>query len=147
MTSFFDTLMAVPIIQMKTCDCHGIPMQWSRDPRRKAGGTWRCRERNKENSERYRRSGKAQAVGTRYQQSEKGKKSLRRYQNSAKGRAVKRRYETKRLRVKAGGVRFNYVVDPDKKHDLQEQLDAFRTQQREQFREEMSYVWIDKTVA
>ena len=26
-----------------SCDCHGVPMLWNKDPRYRAGGYWKCR--------------------------------------------------------------------------------------------------------
>ena len=54
------------------CECHAEPMLWHKDPRRKAGGSWRCRDRVAASHARYARTPKGQARDARYRATGKG---------------------------------------------------------------------------
>jgi hypothetical protein len=54
------------------CSCHGEPMRWQADRRRKAKGYWVCYVKYREGMARYERSDKGRATHRRYRDSEKG---------------------------------------------------------------------------
>ena len=101
------------------CDCHGAPQFWHKDPRRKAGGYWRCR------------IARAVVAST--------------YNRSTKGHAAKDRYEEKRIHLRAGDSFYSYRVPPERKSELMERLAQFRAAQSTELREAENG-WIDQAV-
>jgi len=70
----------------RLCVCHGEPMYWNRDTRKKADGYWRCRVVRK-------------AHDARYTTSEKGLARHRTYNASDRGSVRSRLYEIGRART------------------------------------------------
>lgn len=73
------------------CHCHREPSRWHKDPRRAAGGSWRCSISRRGADARYYASNKRRAARRRYKASEKGRAAQERYRMSDKGRATERR--------------------------------------------------------
>jgi hypothetical protein len=73
------------------CQCHGDPSRWHNDPRRAAGGSWRCSIKRRVADARYEASDKRRAARRRYKASQKGRAAQERYRMSDKGRATERR--------------------------------------------------------
>lgn len=77
---------------MNECRCHGVPLRWRKDRRRKNGGSWICRVIAYEQAQRYRQSAKGKAAVRRYSVSQKGRASRKKYSRGDKARANRARY-------------------------------------------------------
>ena len=102
------------------CECHNEPQFWHKDPRRKAGGYWRCR------------IARADIAAT--------------YNRSAKGHAAVERYEKARIRLHVGDSFYSYRVPPERKSELMERLASFKASQSTE-RREAENGWIYQAVA
>lgn len=100
------------------CDCHSTPMRWHRDPRREAGGYWRCRIQRRGSDRRYDATKNRRESRRRYRESEKGQATLLRYLQSAtyrrcRMRAAQRRWQEQIQRYEAqlgaGGKDISYL--------------------------------------
>ena len=88
------------------CPCHSYPMRWHRDPRRKAGGYWRCRIQRRESDRRYDTTENRRTSWRRYRQSDKGRAAQDRYRNSPtyrryQMRVAQRRWQAQIERIEA----------------------------------------------
>lgn len=75
-----------PITGEKRCGCHGRPMRWTTDRRKRAGGVWRCRVL-------------VAASHARYERRPKGRERKRRYQTTDHAKSIKELYELTRIRA------------------------------------------------
>jgi hypothetical protein len=73
-------------------------MRWHRDPRREAGGYWRCRIHRRESDRRYDRTENRRESRRRYRQSDKGRAALDRYLGSPAYRRYRMRLAQRRWR-------------------------------------------------
>ena len=80
-------------VDTKTCECHGVPKVWAKDPRKKRGGFWRCTIKNQERQSAYSRSKKGRTRARRYDSSKKGLARRLRYSSSEAGQAAKREWD------------------------------------------------------
>lgn len=99
----------------------GLPKVWHSSSDRRAGGHWKLRTSKRATNIRYKNTDRGRLVG----------------------RTAEALYERSCIRIKAGGLRFVYRIDPEKKDELKAKLAEFREQQTRTHQEVARNGWID----
>ncbi len=139
------------------CECHEEPMYWHKDKNSRQGGYWRCRAQKRKWQEVWRRKqGMKESNAchplpflkgeTKPRCSNHGELMLlsRRtgqrtgeeyWKCSVKNREADQRYEASHVRISVGGLRFKYPINPEKREQIVEKLQEFRSQQKNEYKE------------